>query len=277
MINYQQFLFPYAYNILGSAEDARDTVQEVVYKFVAGKINPENEKSYLIRSVINEAINLKKKKGRTQLPDNWLPEPVATERSDLGLELNELVSYSMLILLEQLNPKERAVFILKEAFDYRHADIAEVLGIGVESSRKLLSRAHQQLNHPRKTPPKNKQHSELLESFVAAVRTKDLDRLHSLLSENIAFTADGGEKVNVVKKYCTGRNEVAELLILVYHRFQAKTNVRATLINHQPALVYCYKNKITTCQVFQIGSDHRIQGISTVVDPDKLTHLEPHG
>ncbi|MEB2775390.1 hypothetical protein SYJ56_08730 [Algoriphagus sp. D3-2-R+10] len=81
-------LFPYAYNILGSAEDARDTIQEVIFKFTAKKIAPDNQKNYLIKGVINEAINLKKKKSRTQPVENWLPEPVATDKADLALELN---------------------------------------------------------------------------------------------------------------------------------------------------------------------------------------------
>ena len=142
MKDYQSILFPYAYNILGSAEDAKDAVQDVVLRYTLKDIQPENEKNYLIKGVINQAINIKREKKRRQPGDTWLPEPVSTETSDLGLELRELVSYPLLFLLERLGPKERVVFILKEAFAYTHEEIAEVLSITIENSRKLLSRAH---------------------------------------------------------------------------------------------------------------------------------------
>ncbi|MFD2036326.1 sigma-70 family RNA polymerase sigma factor [Belliella marina] len=277
MKNYLQLLFPYAYNILGSVEDARDTVQEVIYKFTSKKVVPENQKNYLIKAVINEAINLKKKKSRTQPMENWLPEPMSTDRSDLALELRELVSYSILILLEKLNPKERAVFILKEAFAYTHPEIAEVLGISVESSRKLLSRGHQRLNEPlNPTRPKSKGDFDVLDRFVSAVRTKDLEGLQALLSEDIAFTADGGDKVKVVKRFCSGKTEVAEISILVHHRFLANKTIRTAWINHQPALIYYYKGKILTCQVFELGQDNQILRISSIVDPEKLKNLTPN-
>lgn len=277
MTDYLRLLFPYAYNILGSAEDARDTVQEVIYKFMAKNVTPHNPKNYLIRGVVNEAINLKKKKARVQLSDNWLPEPVSTDRSDLALELNELVSYSLLILLEKLNPKERAVFILKEAFAYTHPEISEVLGITVEASRKILSRAHQRLDQPSVVAPKSREHFDLLDKFVSAVRSRDLDGLQTLLSEDIAFAADGGDIVKVVKKYCNGVAEVAELLVLVYHTYQVGATVRAGWVNHQPALLYYDLDKITTCQVFQVGSENRIIRISTIVDPVKLKNFTTHG
>ncbi|MEB2775391.1 sigma factor-like helix-turn-helix DNA-binding protein [Algoriphagus sp. D3-2-R+10] len=177
-------------------------------------------------------------------------------------------------MLEKLNPKERAVFILKEAFAYTHVEIAEVLGITVEGSRKLLSRGHQRLNGPLNKPAiKNKRNFDLLDKFVSAIRTKDMDGLQALLFEDIAFTADGGENIKVVKKFCRGRLEVAELSILVHHRFLANKTIRTGWINHQPALIYYYRGKILTCHVFQMGEDNRIVQISNVVDPAKLKHL----
>ncbi|RYY22788.1 MAG: sigma-70 family RNA polymerase sigma factor [Chitinophagaceae bacterium] len=296
MKDYQKLLFPYAYNILGSTEDARDTVQEVMYKFTSRQITPDNQKNYLIRAVVNEAINLKKKNARIQPIDNWLPEPVATDKPDFALELNELVSYSIMVLLEKLNPKERAVFILKEAFAYTHSEIADVLGIRVDASRKLLSRGHEKLNQPRNTklpnqtlntkppnqplntkPLKNKSQFHLLDKVVEAVRSKDVKGLQTLLSEEIAYTADGGKNIKVVKETSRGQAEVTELMVLVYHRFLGNKTIRHGWINHQPALIYYYRENIVTCQVFEIGSNNQILRISTIVDPAKLKNLNDHG
>ena len=281
MKNYQSLLFPYAYNILGSAEDAKDAVQDVVLKYTSKGFQPDNEKNYLIKGVINQAINMKRRKKKMQPHDEWLPEPVSTERADLGVELRELVSYSLLFLLERLNPKERAVYILKEAFAYTHEEIAEALSISVENSRQLLSRASKKVNANTPETPKaerqtalSEQSRESIDRFVFAIRNKDLDQLHHLLSEDISYHADGGGKIKVVKKYCTGIREVAELLAYVYHTYQRKTTIKPAIVNHQPALLYYYRDKLVTCQVLEFDDDSsKIRRISAIVDPQKLSGL----
>src|SRR5579859_4509559 len=146
---YQDILFPYAYNILGSAEDARDAIQDVLTKYYAEpREGVTNEKAYLVKSVINQAINKKQRRRLIPQPEEWLPEPVATESADANVYLKDILSYSLLVLLEKLNAKERAVFILKESFDYDHEEMAEILGITEEHSRKLLSRAKSKLFKP---------------------------------------------------------------------------------------------------------------------------------
>lgn len=275
MKNYQQILFPYAYNILGSTEDAKDAMQEVMYKYTHLGSKPDNEKNYLIKGVVNEAINIKRKKSRSQHQENWLPEPVATEKSDLVLELKELISYSMLFLLEKVNPKERAVFILKEAFSYTHPEIADVLGISVENSRKLLCRAHDKLKAvERRQPTMAKNQFETLERFVTVIRDKDLNALHQLLADDITFVADGGTKVQVVKKFCEGLSQVADLVVMVYHTFQSRYTIRPIMLNHQPALLYFHLDKLRACQVFEIGDDSKIHKIQVLIDPEKLRVLQ---
>ena len=121
MKDYQSILFPYAYNILGSSEDAKDAVQDVLYKYLASpREGIENEKNYLIRSVVNRSIDIKNSKKKIVPDDVWLPEPIATEKADTDINLSDIVTYSLMVLMEQLNPKERAVFILKEGFGYSH-------------------------------------------------------------------------------------------------------------------------------------------------------------
>jgi RNA polymerase sigma-70 factor (ECF subfamily) len=276
--NYHNLLFPYAYNILGSVEDAKDAVQEVLTKYIATpRENVENEKGYLTKSVINQAINIRKSRKKVRLEDVWLPEPVATEAADTNINLRDIVSYSMLVLLEQLNPKERAVFILKEAFGYAHEEIAEVLSSNIEHSRKLLSRAKQKLNASKQAYHSSSKASlsrKMIEDYINAIRGRDTKTLENLLSQDIAFFADGGDKLRVVKKYCTGRYEVTELLIFVYHAYNASSSLVFTEINHQPALLYYEGAALRVCQVFELSADRRkIKRINSILDPDKLKNI----
>src|SRR5690242_17877568 len=119
LTDYQKKLFPYAYNILGSYDDAKDAVQDVVVRhLLSDNTHIDNESNYLIKSVINQSINIKKRGSKTINSKTKLPEPIATDNADSGIISKDILSYSVLVLLDKLNPKERAVFILKEAFDY---------------------------------------------------------------------------------------------------------------------------------------------------------------
>ena len=278
MENYQHVLFPYAYNILGTAEDAKDAIQDVLYKFLtAGKEGIEDPKNYLIRSVINQSITIKNKRKKLQLGDMWLPEPVDTEEADTNIKLNEIVSYSLLILLEQLNAKERAVFILKEAFAYSHEEIAETLSIAVDGSRKLLSRAKQKIdqsNVPATTPKSDGITPAILEKFIHAIRSRDTKTLESVLTEDIAFFADGGKSLKVFAKTCTGIQEVAELLIFVFHKYDTGYTVKTGEVNHQPALLFYDGDELKICQVFGMELEtNKIFQISNVLDPEKLRSI----
>ncbi|MHA4810777.1 sigma-70 family RNA polymerase sigma factor [Flavitalea flava] len=288
MKDYHAILFPYAYNILGSAEDARDTIQDVLTKFYAdAREGIENEKAYLVKSVINQAVNKKTRTKRTVQVEVWLPEPVATETADAHMHLKDILSYSLLVLLEKLNAKERAVFILKESFDYDHEEIADILSITVENSRKLLSRAKTSLFKPgearemvssKEVQERNERTTVLLNNYIDAIRARNLEKLEHLLTEDIAFYADGGGKIKVVKKICTGASAVAELLFLTYHTYQRKSIVRLTEVNYQPAFLFYNGSRLVTCQVFDISPvDGRILQISTVVDPDKLKNMVDPG
>jgi RNA polymerase sigma factor (sigma-70 family) len=274
MKDWMTILFPYAYNILGAVEDAKDAVQEVLYKHLSGR--PEmvdNEKAYLIKAVINQSINLKEKNKRMRYGDAWLPEPVATEEADTGVGLNDIAAYSLLILLEKLNPKERAVFILKEGFDYSHEDIAEVLSATVENSRQLLSRAKRKLEADRPIARLEKSQQVLLDQFLTAVREKDIHSLEQLLTQDIAYTADGGGVVKVVATHRSGIQDVIAHLLLVYDRFLAGTTIVPTTVNHQPAMLYYRAGKLFLCQVYGFAADGKIAQINNVLDPEKLKLL----
>ncbi|WP_295129091.1 sigma-70 family RNA polymerase sigma factor [uncultured Chitinophaga sp.] len=272
MRNYQQELFPYAYNILGSAEDAKDAIQDVLGNYVAAaRSDIENEKGYLVKAVINQSINLKNKRKAVSTEEVWLPEPVATEQADSGLHSRDIVSYSMLVLLEQLNAKERAVFILKEAFSYRHEEIGEVLAISTDNSRKLLNRAKAKLEQSRqpRVLPRKDDGFQLIEKYIAAIQSGDAARLEQLLTADVSFYADGGPNLKLVMRHCEGAGKVAGLLQYVYKTFQTNYTTQMAVINHQPAILYYENGQLKVCQVLEMEGN-MIRQVLTVLDPEKL-------
>ena len=275
---YWKSIKPNYFHILGSAEDAKDAVQEVLANFISSKNKEiENEIGYLIKGVINQSINIKKKKKKIIHDKIWLPEPVATENADDNLNREEIISYSMLVLLEKLNPKERAVFILKEAFDYSHKDIASILNLTIENARKLLSRAKNKLDSYKQAYalfPTAAAPSSYLENYIRVIKTGDTKALVKLLSEDISVAADGGDKVQVIRALTFGKLAASNLLVFVYKTFQKSQTIRLRMVNHQPALLFYQDDELVTCQVFDLEKNTlKIKHIYSVLDTDKLKML----
>lgn len=274
--SYQNTLFPYAYNILGSSEDAKDVVQDVILKNINLDLSGvDNITGYLVKSVINQSINLKKRNSRLTSNKVWLPEPLSTEKADSAINKQEIISYSLLVLLEKLSAKERAVFILKEGFDYSHEEVAEIVDLTIENSRKILSRAKAKLNKERADMELNKdQHApQYLENYVQIIQNGDVSKLEKLLANDISLAADGGQKVAVVSEYTTGRDATLDLLLYVYKTFQKRQEIKVGLINHQPALLFYKGERLKACQVFEIRNN-LISKIFAIVDPKKLSTLD---
>ena len=249
--NYHNKLFPYAYNILGSSEDAKDAVQDVLVKYLSiEKEYIENETGYLIKSIINQSINLKNKKNKITTNNVWLPEPFSTENTDDDIDREAILSYSLLVLLEKLTAKERAVFILKEAFDFSHKEIAEAIDFSIENSRKLLSRAKAKLaNYSAENNTTPLQNTAYLENYMQVIKNGDVAGLEKLLSKDILLAADGGENIKVVRELTTGITATSKLLFYVYKAFLNGLKFRVSIINHQPAILF-YQNKVLyNCQV----------------------------
>ena len=212
---YQTELFPYAYNILGSIDDARDVIQDVIANHIeSNPDNINNESAYLIKSVINKSINLKKRSKKMVGQTTWLPEPIATENADQKINSQEIISYAMLVLLEYLNPKERGVFLLKQAFDYSHQEIAEIFSITIETSRQLLSRAKNTLKeHGSDFNLKTTSSVDVLPKYVDIIRKGDVKMLEEMLSGSITALADGGGKGKKLSEFTSGTKAVAVLAV----------------------------------------------------------------
>lgn len=273
--NYRKLL-TYAYNIVGSYEDAKDLVQDVIEKFITlDKSNIRDESNFLIKSTINHSINFKNRHSKKEVFGEWLPEPVSFDNAETKLIKEQTAGYTMLVLLENLNPKERAVFILKEGFSYSHSEIAELLEISPDNSRQLLSRAGKQLKDISYMPDNFNStiNSDVLKKYQKALNESKIKDIESLLVNDIKLTADGGKEVKVVKATEVGKTATATLLAYVQQQFLSGKTFSFHNFNHQPAICFWQNEKLYNCQILSIDNQGQIQQIYSIVDPVKLKNL----
>lgn len=268
-------LFPYAYNILGNIDDCQDVIQDVLIKFNEKEVSSiSNQNAYLIKSVINQSINLKKKKDRERQQKITLPEPIVTNQGESKIELDEILNYSMFVLLDTLHTKERAVFLLKEAFDYAHDEIAEILEISAENSRQLLTRAKKKLKLRKpEIATSSAKDRKYLEKYVSTIRKGDVKTLEQMLSDDVLVLADAGNKLQVIAELTSGIDNTIKLMTYVYENHQKDLQIKIEEINHQSALLFYRGTTLINCQIFELNPDGKITSIFSVVDPGKLMKI----
>ncbi len=274
----RSLLKTYAYNILGSYEDAKDVVQDAYLKFSNMDTRAiENKKAYLIRTVVNLSINLKQrqKKFLPQYRGEWLPEPIATEKADTAITRKEILSYSLMVLLEKLNAIKRAVFILKEAFEYDHKEIAGVLNITEENSRKIFSRAKLDLKDAKTADSRSTPDDDYLNKYLEVIYNGDTGQLENLLQHDVTAISDGGGKASAALRPISGKLKVTKFLFGIFKKFYRTTEearIEQGNINHHPALLYYHNNTLLTCQIFDFKNGN-ISRIWFIRNPDKLQSL----
>ena len=262
----------YAYNILGSYDDASDIVQDVMEKFIGlDKSSIDNTSSYLIKMTINYAINYKKRSKKFSIYGTWLPEPIYTDSTDHNLLKDQVADYTMLVLFEKLNVKERAVFVLKEAFDYKHDEIAKVLDMTAVNSRKILGRAKAKLGEKSIVHKAVSKHK--IKPYLKALKSADIQKLEALFSSDITLMADGGNSVKVVTRLTQGIENTAQILQYIYAMFLDNKPYELTTINHLPAIVYKLNGITTNCMIFEFDDNEKLRALYSMVDPEKLKRL----
>jgi RNA polymerase sigma-70 factor (ECF subfamily) len=225
--------------------------------------------------VINHSIKTKERMKRMINGKTWLPEPILTEEVDENINREQLISYTILVLLEQLNARERAVFILKEAFSFSHHEIAKLFSLAPGNSRKILSRAKQKLRPSKKSFHKSEiSSSSSIEQYLNIIRRGDLEALKLLLSEDVLLIVDGGEEIKVARAVTHGIDDTAATILFIYKKYQQHLKISVSQVNHQTALLYSKDNEVVICQVFNIATEtFEIEAIYSVVDPEKLKHF----
>jgi RNA polymerase sigma-70 factor, ECF subfamily len=285
--SHRPLMFSIAYRMLGSASDAEDVVQDAWLRYrSAGAETIRSPRAFATTIVTRLCLDRLKsaRAAREQYVGPWLPEPVLTttagdEAPDVMLQRSESVTLAFLMLLERLAPEERAVFLLKEVFEYDHSEIAEVLGVSVANSRQILHRAKAHVAegrpHLEGTPESRR---AMAERFASALQSGDPEALTELLAEGVGMWSDGGGKVVASRRPLAGRAEVLKFLLGV-HRVAEKTGLgrRGRLaivdVNEEPALVMWVDEQIFAVYVLSIEGG-RVAALRIVRNPDKLSYLD---
>jgi RNA polymerase sigma-70 factor (ECF subfamily) len=214
---------------------------------------------------------------------DWLPEPVLTggvDDPERHAELADSLSMAMLVLLETLTPEQRAVLLLHDVFEYGYPEIAEIIGKSVDNVRQLAARARRHVDEGRpRFQATREQREQLTRSFLSAVQRGDLRGLEALLAHDVVLTGDGGGKAPALARSLHGRSRVARAL-LGWFRAAARVpgvSVRLAEVNGDPgALLLDGADSLVAVVALEIAEGH-IQGVRSVVNPDKLAHLGPVG
>jgi RNA polymerase sigma-70 factor (TIGR02957 family) len=274
-VTHRGLLFTVAYEMLGSAADAEDVVQETWLRWAdVDQEEVRDPRSYLVRIVTRLALNRLRtvSRRREDYVGEWLPEPLLTS-PDVAedAELAENVSIAMLTVLETLGPAERAVFVLHEVFETPYDEIAEVVGKSPAAVRQIAHRAreHVAARRPRMQVDRAQQEATL-EKFMAAVASGDVQGLVEVLAPDVVLIADGGGLVPAARKPVTGIKRVAAFLA----RVAELPDLMATTawLNGMPAARFDVDGEATAVSL--VVEDGRITRIYAMRNPDKLGWLE---
>lgn len=271
-------LFGLAYRLLGSAEEAEDTVQDAYLRWDRADLAAiEHPDGWLAKVVTNLCLNrlTAARSTRERYLGPWLPEPVLTET--LGpletAEQRDSVSFAVLVLLERLTPAERAVFVLRTAFGYGHREIAEVMDISEANCRQLYRRATQHLaEHRPRFQPSPADRERLAARFLAAAQDGDLPALEELLAADVTSWVDSGGRLSTARRPIVGRDRVSRYFAGGWRKATPGTEFTFAEVNGTTAVLARVGDKLVGVVTLEFADD-RIAAVRIVANPDKLSHL----
>jgi RNA polymerase sigma-70 factor (TIGR02957 family) len=278
-VTHRSLLFTVAYEMLGSAADAEDVVQETWLRWADIGDDARNEvrdpRAYLVRIVTRQALNRLRTvaRQREEYVGEWLPEPLLTS-SDIAedVELAESVSIAMLTVLETLGPDERAVFVLREVFDVPYDEIAEAVGKSAAAVRQIAhrARAHVAARRPRMTVSRTEQ-QQVVERFLLALTTGDLQGLLDVLAPDVVLVADGGGVAQAARHPIEGSKRVAAFLSH-FSQFAPGAEISTPLLNGAVAVWIDPAGELNTAVSF-VFEGGRIARLYAIRNPHKLGRL----
>ncbi|WP_214323156.1 RNA polymerase sigma-70 factor [Nonomuraea sediminis] len=275
-------LFSISYRILGSVSEAEDAVQEAWLRFAASPEQPRSARAFLSATVTRISIDVLRsaRVRREEYVGPWLPEPLLAdpyEDPERSAELADSVSMAALLLLERLSPLERAVFVLREVFDFSFPEVASAVGRTEAACRQLAVRArrHMAAGRPRFEADR-KEREELASRFFDALREGDLAGLQGLLAADVSMVGDGGGKAPQLARAIVGAENVARLLASVFPQMgRVEVMFEPHELNGQPGAIFRDRDgKVLHTLALEV-LDGQIQAIRLVINPDKLGHMGP--
>ncbi|MFD6449267.1 RNA polymerase sigma-70 factor [Nocardia sp. NPDC056541] len=277
-VAHRNLLFTVAYEMLGSAADAEDVLQETWLRWVGVDLDAvRDRRAYLVRITTRRSLDRLRTLGRRResYVGPWLPEPLLTT-PDIAedVELAESVSMAMLLVLETLTPIERAVFVLREVFDLDYDEIAEAVDKSPAAVRQLAyrARAHVAARRPRGIVSASESR-DALAAFQRAIETGDLQNLLDLLAPDVVFLGDGGGIKQAALSPIVGADLVAALLTASVPRIGAAMTVESAQLNGHPALILRLDGVIDTVFAVRVD-DGLVTGLYSVRNPDKLSRTD---
>jgi RNA polymerase sigma-70 factor (TIGR02957 family) len=280
--------FAIAYRMLGTVSEAEDVVQEALLRFhraQEGGERIESPRAYISTVVTRLGIDQLRsaRRRRETYVGEWLPEPLLTSEDEdpaRQAEVADSLSIAFLVLLESLSPEQRAVFLLHDVFDYPYDEVARIVGKTEANARQLAARARRHVDERRpRFEATREQQEKLADRFIAAVEEGDVKSLEAMLAEDVVLAGDGGGKAPALARALHGARRVARTLASWGRIGQrlGEGRMRRVEVNGQPgAIVLDREGNTIAVMSLDIAGD-RVQGVRSVVNPDKLRHLGPVG
>ncbi|MFF4198040.1 RNA polymerase sigma-70 factor [Nonomuraea sp. NPDC001831] len=276
-VAHRNLLFTVAYEMLGSAADAEDVLQETWLRWADVDLaGVREQRAYLVRIVTRQALDRLRALGRRKesYVGPWLPEPLLTA-PDVAedVELAESVSLAMLLVLETLQPTERAVFVLREVFELDYDEIAEAVGRSPSAVRQIAyrARAHVAARRPRGTTSPAETRAAL-QAFQRAVETGELQSLLDVLAPDVVALSDGGGLRHALPRPVVGIDNVARLLATGWWKHDADRSVELVQVNGGPGLLVRIDGEIDGVVAVRVENGY-VTGAYHVRNPDKLSRM----
>ncbi|BAU28381.1 RNA polymerase sigma-70 factor (ECF subfamily) [Aneurinibacillus soli] len=280
-LSFKPYLISIAYRMLGSLTDAEDIVHDTFIK-LQGSDTPHinNVKSYLSKMVTNRCINEIKsvRKKRESYLGTWLPEPIVqgplVDPSEKVIQ-DDSLSYALIILMEELSAMERAVYVLKEAFQLEHPETASMLNITEVNCRKIFSRAKKKIKDLSGENMTSYQiQEEHTARFISALSNGSIQEITDILADDVTFVADGGGKVVTAINEIVSKERVLALLHAIATKFFAGKTAHVVSVNNQKGILIVKDGKpIGVFSFVWNPNTHKIHQLFYVVNPDKLRQI----
>ncbi len=275
-------LFTIAYEILGSATESDDVLQDSYLRWANVDLATVNDtKAYLAQLVTRQSLNALRTQSRRREDyiGPWLPEPLLLDDRDglADVVLAESVSMAMLVVLETLTPDERAVFVLREVFGFSHDEIASTIGKSAAAVRQMAHRAREHVQSRRKRfePVDPKLSFEITARFFTAASTGDVDGLLEMLASDVVWTADSDGKVSAARRPVVGAERVAKVIIGLIRVAGEQGRVEPAMYNNSAALKLYTGDRFEGVITIEI-TDGRISHFYVMRNPDKLAGIDQH-
>lgn len=272
-------IFRLAYGMLGSRSDAEDIVQETFVKWTNvdhDAVNSDWAFLYAIASrlCLDELRSARKR--REQYIGPWLPEPLVQTNDhtpEYEVEWTEELTMALMVILENLTPVQRAVYVLHDLFSFDYHEIAELIGKGEANCRKIAQRARSYVDTQRTVvPPNESEQLELLNAFIRAIEQGEVGQLKDLLTREAILYSDGGGKVTAAHKPIYGNDKISRFLVGIVRKVSGEGKIQIVSVNGNPGLMVWLDGKLNSIWSVNIDND-RIRNVYIILNPDKLAYI----